>query len=303
MIKHLITGGCSFSHYANSNENWVGFLEDKLKFENKDLTIEHTGFFSQGQELIQKKIMLAIVEALESGLQPNEIMVVVMWSGTFRKAWYIDNPIIIKQMTKLWHKFKGGMCNQFLDLKNKGSEKPSYFNTGCEDSIFEYNPKGGWYFTVNGSDSQMEFVQQHYLLDGHMTDGIGKVHNSIENIIMLQNFCKLNSINFYQQFFMDSVFEDIENNKDHQMINYLYKQLDKNTMLKNGMFEYLHTLLNIDRKESTNITHAERLKLDENTGYFSRDGFHPSKLGAELWCKNVLFPFLFSPYMDCKKEN
>ena len=96
MIKHLITGGCSFSHYANSNENWVGFLEDKLKFENKNLTIEHTGFFSQGQELIQKKIMLAIVEALESGLQPNEIMVVVMWSGTFRKAWYIDNPIIIR---------------------------------------------------------------------------------------------------------------------------------------------------------------------------------------------------------------
>ena len=64
------------------------------------------------------------------------------------------------------------------------------------------------------------------------------------------------------------------------------------------MFEYLHTLLNIDRKESINITHAERLKLDENTGYFSKDGFHPSKLGAELWCKNILFPFLFNVFVD-----
>ena len=303
MIKHLITGGCSFSHYANSNENWIGFLENKLKSENENLTIEHTGFFSQGQELIQKKVMLAIIDALETGLQPNEIMVVVMWSGTFRKAWYIDNPMIIKQMTKLWNKFKGGMSNQFLDLKNKGSETPSYFNTGCEDSIFEYNPKGGWYFTVNGSDSQMEFVQQHYLLDGHMTGGIGKVHNSIENIIMLQNFCKLNGVKFYQQFFMDSVFEDIEENKNHQLINYLYKQLDLDNMIQIGMFEYLHTLLNMDRKESINITHDERLKLDKNTGYFSKDGFHPSKLGAELWCKNILFPFLFNPSMDYEKEN
>jgi hypothetical protein len=91
---------------------------------------------------------------------------------------------------------------------------------------------------------------------------------------------------------MDSVFEDIENNKNHQMINYLHKQLDETTILKNGMFEYLHTLLNIDRKESTNVSHSERLRLDENTGYFSKDGFHPSKLGAELWCKNILFPFL-----------
>ena len=292
MIKHLITGGCSFSHYTNSNENWIGFLEDKLKFENENLTTEHTGYFSQGQELIQKKVMLAIVEALESGLQPNEIMVVVMWSGTFRKAWYIDNPIIIKQMTKLWHNFDGGMSSQFLDLKNRNAENPNYFETK-NGSKFSYNKDGGWYFTVNGSDSQMEFVQQHYILDGHMTDGIGKVHSSIENIIMLQNFCKLNGVNFYQQFFMDSVFEDIENNKNHQMINYLYNQLDENIILKNGMFEYLHTLLNMDRKESINITHSERLKLDENTGYFSKDGFHPSKLGAELWCKNILFPFLF----------
>jgi hypothetical protein len=292
MIKHLITGGCSFSHCHNPDESWIGFLADKLKSENENLTINHTGYLSQGQELIQKKVMLAIMEALESGLQPNEIMIVVMWSGTFRKAWYIDNPIIIKQMTHLWPNFEGGMSSQFLDLKNRNAEHPDYFETKG-GSKFAYNPEGGWYFTVNGSDCQMEFVQQHYILDGWMSAGVGKVHNSIENMIMLQNFCKLKGVNFYQQFFMDSVFEDIENNKNHQIINYLYKQLDETTILKNGMFEYLHTLLNIDRKESTNVSHSERLRLDENTGYFSKDGFHPSKLGAELWCKNILFPFLF----------
>jgi len=292
MIKHLITGGCSFSHFQNTNESWIGFLADKLKSENENLTTEHTGYFSQGQELIQKKVMLAIMEALESGLQPYEILVVVMWSGTFRKAWYIDNPLIINQMTKLWPEYVGGMSNQFLDLKNKGAEHPSYFNTGCEDSTFEYNPKGGWYFTVNGSDCQMDFVQQHYLLDGHTNGGIGKVHSSVENIIMLQNFCKLNNVKFYQQFFMDSVFEDIEENKNHQLINYLYKQLDLDNMIQIGMFEYLHRLLNIPKEQVKDITYVYRNEIDKETNYFEKDGFHPSKKGATMWCNEILFPFL-----------
>lgn len=292
MIKHLITGGCSFSHFQNTNESWIGFLADKLKSENENLTIEHTGYFSQGQELIQKKVMLAIMEALESGLQPSEILAVVMWSGTFRKAWYIDNPLIINQMTKLWPEFVGGMSNQFLDLKNKGAEHPSYFNTGCEGSTFEYNPKGGWYFTVNGSDCQIDFVQQHYLLDGYNNGGIGKIHSSVENIIMLQNFCKLNNVKFYQQFFMDSVFEDIEENKNHQLINYLYKQLDLDNMIKIGMFEYLHRLLNIPKEQVKDITYAYRKEIDKETNYFEKDGFHPSKKGATMWCNEILFPFL-----------
>ena len=69
-------------------------------------------------------------------------------------------------------------------------------------------------------------VQYHYMLDGYHGHGIGKVHTSLENIIILQNFCKLNGIKLVNQFFMDHVFQDIENVKDHQIINYLYKQFD-----------------------------------------------------------------------------
>jgi len=125
-----------------------------------------------------------------------------------------------------------------------------------------------------------------------MGNGVGKVHISAENIINLQNFCKLNNVKFVHQFFMDSSYLDIEKHKEHQLINYLYNQLDTNIMLKNGMFEYLHTLLNIPREESINVTHADRKQLDEQYGYFSKDGFHPSTYGAELWTKNVLIPFL-----------
>jgi hypothetical protein len=183
------------------------------------------------------------------------------------------------------------MSGQFLDLKNKliGDTETFQTKNGNEFNSSKY---GGWYFTVNGSDSQLEFVQQHYLLDGDMTNGVGKVHTSIENMIMLQNFCKLHNIKLIHQFFMDASYLDIEKHKEHQLINYLYKQFDSNIAIKDGMFEWLHGLLNISKEDAVMVTHSDRKRLDEPYGYFSKDGFHPSTFGAELWTKNVLIPFL-----------
>ena len=86
-------------------------------------------------------------------------------------------------------------------------------------SKFKSGKDGGWYFTVNGSDSQMEFVQQHYLLDGDMGNGVGKVHISAENIINLQNFCKLNNVKFVHQFFLSYKYIKMSN-KQYE-INFL----------------------------------------------------------------------------------
>jgi hypothetical protein len=291
MIKHLITGGCSFSHSGAVSETWLGSLVDWMREKNPELTVEHTGYSSSGQELIQKRTMLALSEALESGLQSDEILVVVMWSGTFRKAWYIDNPYVMNVMTKEWSNFVGGMTSQFLDLKNSVGPNPDYFYTK-NGSKFEFNPNGGWYLTVNGSDCNVPFVQTHYLLDGDMYNGIGKIHSSLENIIMLQNYCKLKNVKLINQFFMDHVFRDIEIHKHHQLIDYLYKQLDFTNMITDGMFEYLHTLLGVAREDSNTVTHEGRLEMDKDTKYFNKDGFHPSRYGADLWCQNNLFPFL-----------
>lgn len=291
MIHHLITGGCSFSHSQDADVNWIGFLADTLKERNPSLTIEHTGFLSQGQELIQKKVTLAVMEALSKGINPSDILVTVMWSGTFRKAWYIDNEYILNKMRNRWREFEGGMSGQFLDLKNEIIGDIAKFNTK-NGNIFNSAKRGGWYFTVNGSDCPLEFVQQHYLLDGNMGVGIGKIHISAENIIMLQNFCKIKGVKFVHQFYMDSTYSDIIDNKEHQLINYLYNQLDMDSVILNGMFEYLHTLLNIPREQSIYVTHDERKQLDEPYGYFNKDGFHPSKYGSQLWSENILIPFL-----------
>lgn len=291
MIKHLITGGCSFSTGDDTN-GWVGYVTQLLRKENPNLTTHHTGRNSSGQELIQKRVSAALISALESGIKPDEILVVVMWSGTSRKSWFIDNPTIIEKMVNSWPDFHGGMTNQFLNLTNDNIEGDGLFLTK-NGSEFKYNKNGGWYLTVNGSDCQLEFVQQHFMLDKEV-NGVGKAHTSIENIIMLQNFCRLHGIKLVNQFFMKHVYADIERYKDHEIINYLYKQLDKTNTIEQGMFEYLHKFINVKEDDAILLSHDERKYLQNkyNLEYFTNDGFHPSQQGHDVWCDNVLFSFI-----------
>ena len=287
MIRYLVTGGCSFSY--RKSDTWIGDLEDYLKIKNPNLTSIHTGYVSQGQELIQKKVTLNLMDLLDAGINPTEILVVVMWSGTARKAWYIDNPDIIQDMVSHWGNFFGGMTSELLDLRDNIANK-GQFQSGYKDK-FDYDCDGGWYFTVTGSDCPIEFVKQHYMMD-KQTPGLGKVHTSLENIVMLQNFCKLHNIPLVHQFFMDAVFEDIEQYKDNQIIQYLYKQLDHSSLIKTGMFEYIHLMMGVTKSEVFDVTHESRLVLDAGRGYFNKDGFHPGDLGKKVWCENILFPFL-----------
>jgi hypothetical protein len=267
MISHFITGGCSFTNWENS---WVHTLENYLKSKNDNLISIKTAFPSQGQGMIQKKIMFELVEAFNKGIPPEEILVIVMWSGTSRSSWYIDNPDTIKKMDLT------DRC--LLNLKNLRSNN------------------GGWYTTEHGNNKNdyiLGFTQQHFLID-KFTGGVGKVHDSLQNIIMLQNFCKLHNVTLIQQFYMDFVFNDIENNKNHQIINYLYKQLDFDNIITQGMLEYLESFLTISKKKDEMLTPEQRIESSRNSELFSSDGFHPGAYGTKLWCKNILFPFLKS---------
>ena len=292
-MKYLITGGCSFSHHwvPVIRPGWIELLEYKLQEHWPDLQAIHTGHNGQGQEMIQKKVSMTVIELSSQGVHPQDILVVVMWSGTFRKSWYIDNERIIEQITENMIHFQGGMDPVCIDLKNSVGDNPKYFKTASGDE-FPYNPNGGWYSTVNGSDCGMPFVQQYYMLDGWHGAGVGKVHGSLENIINLQNFCRLNGVKLFNQFFMDHVYQDIEQHKDHQIINYLYKQFDFENTINEGMFEDLHELINVPRDQAHNVDHEYRKKFDNNA--FNPDGFHPGTAGAQYWCDKRLFPLLKS---------
>ena len=268
MIKHLITGGCSFTAWENT-VSWANSLTEYLKFKNNNLTAICTAHRGQGQDQIQKKVMLSILDAFDNGLIPEDILVVVMWSGTCRKSWYIDNSDILKKLATT--------DSLLYDLKNKKTTT------------------GGWLTTHNSTGylSNLKFTHDYYLIDEEL-GGVGKVHDSLEHIIMLQNFCKLNGVKLVHQFFMDNVFEDIEKHKEHQIINYLYKQLDFDSIIKQGMMEYLESFLNITKDKSRPLDYLERINRSNGISLFDRDGYHPGVDGVKLWSENVLFPFLQS---------
>lgn len=294
-MKYLVTGGCSFSHHWEPciEKGWIELLHEKLQEKYPDIEAIHTGHNGQGQEMIQKKVSRAIMNLINQGIHGNDIIVVVMWSGTFRKSWYIENEMIIQQIVDGMVHFNGGMDPICLDLDNSVGDNPKYFKTAA-GGTFPYNPNGGWYSTVNGSDCQLPFVQQHYILDGWQGSGIGKVHYSLENMIMLQNFCRWHNVTLINQFFMDHVYNDIVENQSHQLIEYLFWQFNRDNTITEGMFETLHELLNVPRNQVYSITHEKRKELNGNKNYFNKDGFHPGEEGSRYWCNKLLFPFMMS---------
>lgn len=275
-IKKIITCGCSFSDSTpdgNGQFNtWPFQLERELSSLGYNLNYTHRGLPSQGQELIQKKATLAITEALQE-YAPDEIAVIIMWSGTERKSFYVDNPDLIKHITNEWNKSKAYWHLQFADLKNEASSKIQLTEPG---SNYFYNNGEGWYICAFGRDNNK-------LTDGYFyanNSNIAAVHISIENIIFLQNLCKVKSIRLFQQFYKSYSFNDIEEKKDHQIVKYLFNELDHDSIIsKEGMHSFLIR------------NGGDRYVTDPQPG-MGRYGTHPNQLGHSFYVKNKLIPRL-----------
>jgi hypothetical protein len=280
-IKKIITCGCSFSEAEQPT--WPYQLETFItgKFivpeHEKPRVFEHLGAHGQGQELIQKKAMLALTDSLKE-YEPEEIAVIVMWSGTTRKSFYIDNTRIINRIIRSWNDPNSmGITRQFADLKNKLSDKITLKRPRGD---IEYGVDGGWYITRDGIEDDVsldyfELVQTPYY----------HIHVSAENMIMLQNSCKANNVKFYQQYFMDFSYTDLEFGKEQQMIGYLVDQLDESTILsKQGMYEYLKDC-------SDKLAESGQAEHD-HTYFLSAGDNHPNEKGHKKWVDDVIIPQL-----------
>lgn len=283
MIKKVITCGCSFT---DTEYAWDRVLENHFLQFNQEIEFEFLGLGSQGNELIQKKTSLAIVESLKK-YKADEILVIVMWSGTERKTFYYNNPEEIEKLIDFWNNTKY-WGYQFFDLKNKLGKNHKKVLIEQNFSQFpvvnEYDLDGGW-VNFNFLFDTTGLAKEYF---NATKDKVHAVHVSLENIIMLQNLCKMHNIKFFQQFYRDYVYEDIIENKDHQIVNYLYDLLDHSTfILDRGMYEYLKN----SKTDTKNFDRWGFLGIHKEHEYFD-SGHHPNKKGHEVWTKNVIIPFL-----------
>lgn len=291
-VKKIITGGCSFST-AEINitpevqcDTWPYRVRERYP----NIPIRYTGTQGIGQELIQKRLSLAIMEELKKH-KGEEILVMVMWSGTERKAFYVDDKGYIEDMVK----YRAGVSNLsgISQFESLGNGPPRNKKTAItKDSTFDYYPDGGWYIAnYMHPDSRL---MESYIET--MTTRLAQVTISLENIIFLQNLCKIHNIKLVQSFYRTHVYDDIMDYKDHTNIKYLLKQLDYDTIVSTvGLYDYLNpqkkmSLFNVPGEV---FTYIQGLSPDKDKRkYFGSDKFHPSKLGTEKWTNEVLFPKL-----------
>lgn len=269
-IKKIITSGCSFSDpitpytWPNQLQNYVAKIDPTVKF-------DHRGLSSQGQELIQKKASHAIYEALQTGYNPDEIAVFVMWSSIDRKSFYIDNPDTIDDIVENWKGSRQGWQLQFADLKNHPDNLGSVASKGVTNNVIRYNKNGGWLITSAHVQDELPFIKEYFMMAKNL-GAPGPSHSSLENILMLQYLCKSKGIRLYQQFYMDNVLDAYEYCKDHQIVKYLYDDLDWNTCISK---KSMHGFMN------------NREELFVGVG-----NNHPNGLGHRLWLMDVMLPFL-----------
>jgi hypothetical protein len=270
-IRKIITCGCSFSD-PSTPYTWPNQFESYiLKSVDDGVRFDHRGLSSQGQELIQKKASHAIHEALTTGYKPDQLAVFVMWSSIDRKSFYIDNKDSISDIVKNWSGSKQGWQLQFADLKNQTSQLQVVETKGERNNFVHYDPNGGWFITSAHVTDEIQFVRDYFMM-GSSAVSPGICHDNIENILFLQYLCQSKGIKLYQQFYMDNIIEDLARHKDHQIIEYLYKDLNMDTFITTrSMHSYMDN----------------RLEL-----FCGPNDAHPNGLGHRLWLYEVMLPRL-----------
>lgn len=87
-IKCLITAGCSYSQYPNTDTTWPFHLNEWLQPEK----VVYSGQGAAGNGIIRRHVVYNVIESLKT-YKPEEILVGIVWSEHSRKEVYSKTNI------------------------------------------------------------------------------------------------------------------------------------------------------------------------------------------------------------------
>jgi hypothetical protein len=244
MIKNLVVSGCSFTNdYAG--KTWPNYIQEHFAIDR----LINLSFPGAGNYYISESIIQFL---LESNLDVNETLVMVMWSGLVRK----DVCVSKEFFDMLDHKYKETLSGQHY--------------------VFSGGRVGPW-----AMHSSPENILLKPLFDNiyKVSDEKSLAHESLSNIVKTQQF--LEKYN-YQHNFMSFV------NYWQSVPDYLGRSDDFSMTFYNGTDPLLSQLNNnwiwADVDKNCIFEYAKKFNA------LCSDNFHPTELGQKLFAQDIIIP-------------
>ena len=195
--SHLLTAGCSYSQPNTINETWPLHLEANLPSVEY---ISHNGHGAAGNQTISRKVISVVLDALEQGISPDQMLVGIMWSGSDRQEHYSEN---YERNYSLSTKVGGNETyTKFLNsIENNGFVTPTFIHKSDSKEIYHnmQNP-----YTIRNSK-----LPAHYILNPNWKDELTMrqfenfvspekaIIETCEHILRIQWFLKEKGIRYF----------------------------------------------------------------------------------------------------------
>lgn len=200
--KLLVSAGCSFTQPQNGySTNWPVFLADYLGCSGNSV---HLGKSSADNSYIADSVLHSLSKLKNSY---NKILVGVMWTGINRRSFLLKDP------------------------PDDYYKMPGFFNGYGNPIRIDSNESNYYLIGPTFPDKWSKLFYKHF------HDEIGSLISAVKNMLLVQNFCKVNNIKyFFSEYSWDSV--SVNANISHPSVSYLYNMLDKSNFLPVATMSY-----------------------------------------------------------------
>ncbi len=258
MIRALLTAGCSFSEHLDQfslPRCWPGFLKEHV---NPEFSL-NLGAGSAGNDMIARRAIFACTRALER-YSADDIVLLVMWSGTARKAFLTDN-----NTNKLTASVMRNLSKNELFIQG----------TDHENNILDTNTPSWIWFNPNFVEPT---INRWYLdYDNYLQ----QVESTLWHMLSVQSFCESKGIKYFWMTMNNDMQESLDRVEKsiHSMhTKYLFDSLDQhNRVHHEGMYEWTRRKLPVE---------------------MLLDGFHPTPNAHNQFMHSIILPYLRSRNID-----
>ena len=196
----LVSSGCSFSF---DDFTWPVHLAKYLNAKHYQM-----GWGSSGNGFISRRAIQKVTELLEQKIDPDSILVGIMWSGPDRVELYTENPIVYQKLS-VPRISTTGIC---VWPDNDKTGKWIVMNAGFENPLAK-----NYYQTFHNDTQSMIYTYEH--------------------VLRTQWFLEKHNIKYFMTTYTENVF--LEDVNDVQ-VDYLKKLVDWSKFLPiQGCYEWI----------------------------------------------------------------